>query len=149
MTQPPLPPTTPPQPQTPRKTSWREALAIPLGLVGAILGALVGGFVFRLLESRGLLAPFVVGVFVGIGTRWLARTGNGILAAIAFVIAIIGSITAEWAGIPADRSVPLLEYFLHPLQPQHFNSLGWVLAFAGACAAAFLTYAAPPRLPRA
>lgn len=138
----PPPPTTPPHAPTPPDISWRSALTLPLGLLGAILGALVGCFIYYLLVSKaGLIAPFVVGVFTGIGTRYLARTGNAILAAIAFFVSIPAAVIAHWSTYLHPD--PLAEYLMHPQQA--FNATGWILALVGACAAAFITYAAPPR----
>lgn len=133
-----------PPPPPPSEPSWQEALAIPLGLLGAIGGALIGGWIYYLLRVQaGLILPLVVGVFTGIGARRLAPRGGLSLALITVTVALVGALVAEWTTLAHPGS--LAQYLAQA--PQAFNTKGWILVSIGALLGAIISWAAPPRRP--
>ena len=69
-------------------TDSNLAKQIPLGILGAVLGAVVGFFLFQFLIRRGLYFIVLPGALVGFGCGLAARNRSLVLAFIAFAIAI-------------------------------------------------------------
>lgn len=84
---------------------------IVLGVVGAIIGAAVGGFAFLFAFREGFYLLAFPGAAIGIGCGLLSKTRAVPLAIICGVIAFPLSILLEWRVRPfrADAS---LNYFL-------------------------------------
>ena len=72
------------------------AKEIPLGVFGALLGAVAGFFVFQYLTRRGLYFLVLPGAAVGLGCGFAARSRSFVLALIAVAIAIPVTILCEW-----------------------------------------------------
>ena len=76
-------------------TDSKLAKQIPLGILGAVLGAVVGFFLFQFLIRRGLYFIVLPGALVGFGCGLAARNRSFVLAFIAFAIAIPATIFCE------------------------------------------------------
>ena len=72
------------------------AKQIPLGVLGAMLGAVVGFFLFQFLTQQGLYLIVLPGALVGWGCAYAARSRSFVLAVIAIVVAIPATIVCEW-----------------------------------------------------
>ena len=72
------------------------AKEIPLGVFGALLGAVVSFFLFQFLTRRGLSFLVLPGALVGLGCGFAARSRSFALAIIAVAIAIPTAIACEW-----------------------------------------------------
>lgn len=94
---PPAPPSSPlPEP------TWAEVLRLPTGLLGAVLGAVVGGYLFRLAIAHGLYAVPMIGVATATGALALARRGSWALAMIAGGVALAGGLCAQGLFFPLN-----------------------------------------------
>jgi len=128
MSEPQPQPSPSPQPQEP---TWAEALAVPLGLLGAIVGGLLGGYVVKLAYASNLYAIPLIGLTVGYGTILCARRGRSIiLTVLAILVCLAASLLTEWKFLYRFRD-PSLSYFI-----SHITSLpGFKLLCHGAAAA--------------
>jgi len=72
------------------------AMRIPLGILGALLGGVVGFFLFRFLHGQGLYFMVLPGVMVGLGCGLAARSRSFVFSIIAMAIAIPVAIFCEW-----------------------------------------------------
>ena len=69
---------------------------IPLGILGAVLGAVVGFFLFQFLTQQGLYLIVLPGALVGLGCGFAAGSRSFVFAIIAVVVAIPATIVCEW-----------------------------------------------------
>ena len=72
------------------------AKEIPLGIFGALLGAVVSFFLFQFLTRRGLYFIVLPGALVGLGCGFAARSRLLVLGIIAVAVAIPTAIFCEW-----------------------------------------------------
>ena len=72
------------------------AKGLLLGVFGALLGAVVGFFVFQFLARRGLYFIVLPGALVGLGCGFAARSRLLVLGIIAVAVAIPTAIVCEW-----------------------------------------------------
>ena len=72
------------------------AKQIPLGILGAVLGAVVGFFLFQFLTQQGLYLIVLPGALVGLGCGFAARSRSFVFAIIAVAVAIPATIVCEW-----------------------------------------------------
>ncbi|MGA2797928.1 MAG: hypothetical protein ABSE63_10135 [Thermoguttaceae bacterium] len=87
----------------------------PLGLIGAVVGGIVGYFVFFLLSSQGLYAVVLVSAAPGLGGGLLLRGKSiGLGVACGFIGVLLGLFT-EWRFAPFIAD-PSFTYFIHNLQ---------------------------------
>ncbi len=121
--------------------TWGEALAYPLGCVGAIVGVVVGALVTNLAAKSNIYALIAVGPLAGYGARLLANLGArrtdlflGIMAA---VISLAGGIWTEWWVWPflADNTLPYFVQHLAEVKPIDLLVIG-----VGAAIAFFLAW---------
>ena len=77
-------------------TDSNLAKQIPLGIFGALLGAVVSFFLFQFLIRRGLYFIVLPGALVGFGCGLAARSRSFAFALIAVAIAIPATIFCEW-----------------------------------------------------
>ena len=82
--------------QEPIQSDSNLAKEIPLGIFGALLGAVVGFFVFQALTRRGLYFIVLPGAAVGFGCGLAARSRSFVVALIAVAVAIPATIFYEW-----------------------------------------------------
>lgn len=71
-------------------------LQYPLGIVGGLVGAVVGFFLFEFFLSMGLHFMVLAGAMVGLGCGFAARGRSIGLSFIALAIAIPAAIFYEW-----------------------------------------------------
>lgn len=85
------------------------------GVVGAILGAVAGYFLFVQLSSMGLYAFVLPGALIGIGCGWLAKTRSIVLMVVCFFLAIVTSTIGEWRSLHfvADPSLWFFVQHVH------------------------------------
>jgi hypothetical protein len=128
------------QQDNPSRDSWSDALALPLGLLGAILGAILGGWLTNLIVSQGLYAIPLVGLTTGFGAVTLARRGGVGIAIVAGLVSLVGAIVTEWKIFPfiVDDSLSYFLQHLHQVIPIHL-----ILIAVAAAGAAWIAYAAP------
>lgn len=122
--------------------TWGEALAYPLGCVGAILGAVAGAIVTKIALREGIYALIAVGPLTGYGARLLANFGSKradvILGLMAAAIGAVGAFwTFWWVKIP-DQEDSSLAFLL-----QHLDRVGGftcLIIVVGALIAFFLAW---------
>ena len=117
-------------------------LAYPLGLLGAILGAIVGGFIVKIARESGFYALPLIGLTVGYGSLFAARRGGVAVGLMAGVIALAGQIVTEWYLFPWAKD-PGLGYFLAHLG--QLPTFKWLLYAVGTLAAGWIAWTAPTR----
>src|SRR5262245_42179114 len=88
-----------------------------LGGVGAVAGGAIGLLIFLKLHSRGIIAPFVPGVMVGLGASalsWHRSSWRGLFCGIAAVgLGFLADWKSRLAG-PGDEG--FLSYLSHANQ---------------------------------
>ena len=72
------------------------AVQLPLGILGALLGGVIGFFLFQFLHAQGLYFMVLPGALVGLGCGFAARSRSIVFSIIAMVIAIPVAIFCEW-----------------------------------------------------
>ncbi len=93
----------------------KDQWSLPLGLLGASLGGVLGVFAFDWIAGQGFYAIMLPGLFCGLGCgclSWRESNAKGIGCAI---IALGASLIAEWWAFPFLKDKSLL-YFLGNLQ---------------------------------
>ncbi|MDX1944440.1 MAG: hypothetical protein SFU86_03465 [Pirellulaceae bacterium] len=66
------------------------------GVGGAVLGAVLGYFVFRWLRSQGMLGDMLPGFAIGMLGGYLARGKSQILAVFCAILAVVATLFTEW-----------------------------------------------------
>src|SRR4030095_1535190 len=95
------------------------ALSLALGIVGAIVGGVVGYYLFVWIARQGFYAIMLPGALLGWGARLCARRRSQPLTIICTFLALIAGCFSEWR-FRAFVSDDALGYFiatLHKLQP--------------------------------
>jgi hypothetical protein len=87
------------------------------GIGGAVVGGIVGYFLFRWLISQGFYGIMIPGVLIGLGSAAAARGKNLTLGILCVVAAIGLTIWAEWSVAPfvKDKSLSFFVTHLHQL----------------------------------
>jgi hypothetical protein len=81
------------------------------GLVGAMLGGVIGYFVFRWLLQYGLYGLMIPGAALGFGAGLAARGRLPVLGIVCVVAAIGLGLFAEWSAFPFKKD-PSFSYFV-------------------------------------
>jgi len=121
-----------------------SVLAIPLGALGAVLGAFVGGYLFNYVMLRGIYMPLLVGGIAGFMTIGFARRGGLILGVIAAAVSLVGTMLAPWMAQPLPR--PELGDWVSGEFRQ--STLLVVLLLASPALAFLIVWRTPPRPPK-
>jgi hypothetical protein len=90
-----------------------RALVMLRGLVGAVVGGVVGYFLFQLLRSQNFYALALPGAMIGLGAGLLARGRSQVLAVSCAVAAVILAIVIEWLRAPFVKDGSLLYFVIH------------------------------------
>jgi len=123
-----------PETQTPpQQETWADALAIPLGLFGAMLGAIVGTVVVWLAAKSGFYAIPLVGLGAGLGSILFARRGGVVFLVIAAIVALVAGIITEATLFPfaADNSFAYFIKHFHTIAPFRLLLPGVSVILAG------------------
>ena len=96
-----------------------DPLTVVRGLLGAILGAVLGYFAFRLLIKQGIYAMVLPGALVGIGCGLAMQREFKPLGVVSAVIALVLGVFLEWQFLPfrADKSLSYFLTHLHQVKP--------------------------------
>jgi hypothetical protein len=102
------------------------------GLAGAVVGGVVGYFVFRLLASQGLYGIMIPGALLGLGAGLAARGKSIPLGVVCAVAAIALAIYAEWTMFPfiKDKSLGFFVAHVHELRLSKLVMIGLGALFA-------------------
>lgn len=102
-----------------RTIEGHRSASIPLALLGAGLGGLVGYFAFGWLARQGLYAVALPGALLGAGFGLLFRRRSIPLSVCCGVAALALGIFSEWSYFPfiADQSFGYFLAHLHLLPP--------------------------------
>lgn len=76
-----------------------------LGIVGAVIGGIVGFFIFKWVARQGFYAP-IPGAFVGIGFGLAARRYHPMFGIISAILGLIAGLVAEWMTFRSEASLP-------------------------------------------
>ena len=95
------------------------ALSLALGIVGAIIGGVVGYYLFVWIAHQGFYAIMLPGALLGWGASLCARRRSKPLMIICTVLALIAGFFSEWKFRPfvADDGLGYFIANLHKLQP--------------------------------
>jgi hypothetical protein len=90
-----------------------------LAITGALVGGVVGQFVFELLLGQGFYVLALPGAFVGWGASFSSRRRNVRVGVFSAVCALIVSIYSEWDAQPfvANESFSYFVTHLYQLKP--------------------------------
>lgn len=112
--------------------TWGEALALPLGVVGALMGAALGVWLFGVAARSGYYMPVLVEGASAFGAVALARRGGWGLAAVVALIALAGGLVGEYLWVRGGMRDPDLLVFLTTRREMFwvFHALGVGLAVA-------------------
>jgi hypothetical protein len=93
--------------------------ALALGLLGAVVGGIVGYFLFIWIVRQGFYALMLPGAFLGWGAGLCARIRSVPLAIICTAAGLVLGIVAEWRSRPfiVDDSFTYFIAHLHDLRP--------------------------------
>lgn len=69
---------------------------IALGIVGAIIGAVLGGFLFQLAYGQGFYMLALPGALIGIGCGMMSRRTSVALAIFCALLAAVVTMYLEW-----------------------------------------------------
>ena len=94
-------------------TGLPQALVILRGLAGAVIGGVVGYFVFRWLARSGLYGIIIPGALLGLGAGLAARGQSIVLGVIAGCATLALSIVAEWSLFPFIKDGSLSYFITH------------------------------------
>jgi hypothetical protein len=122
----PFPTPTPPAP----RPDW---LILVRGLAGAVAGAIAGYLLFWALAKNGMYGEMILGVFLGVGAGWAARSKSLALGVLCAALALPLSIVAEWSVAPfiKDKSLTFFLMNVTEVRPVAliFIGLGSAAAF--------------------
>jgi hypothetical protein len=103
----------------------------PLGLIGAVVGGIVGYFVFFLLAHQGFYAMVLVAAAPGLGGGLLLRGKSYAFGIVCGLLGVILGLFTEWRFEPFIFD-PSFAYFI-----THVTSLGsvtlFMIAIGGLC----------------
>lgn len=97
----------------PKRTFASEWPVILRGLGGALVGGVIGYFVFRWMAKQGLYGLVVPGAMIGFGAGLAARGNSTILGVICAVAAVIVAIVSEWIRAPFQRDGSFMFFVTH------------------------------------
>ncbi len=118
----------------------RSLLAIVCGFFGAVVGAIVGYFLFFWLTGIGFYALVVPGAVTGFAAGLAAGRGSALLGIIAGAIALVAGVFTEWQFAPfhANKTFPYFLTHIAELKPITLIMIvvgtllaGWLAARAG------------------
>lgn len=89
------------------------ALLLVRGVAGAVVGGVVGYFVFRWLARQGFYGVMIPGALLGLGAGLAARGRSQALGVICAIGAIGLAIFAEWATFPFVKDGSLSFFVAH------------------------------------
>lgn len=109
-----------------------EALIILRGLGGAIVGGVLGYFLFRWLLTQGMYGIMIPGVGLGLAAGLAARGKSQTLGILCGVAALVLLVVSEWSVFPfaKDDSLSFFLTHLHHKQPITLIMIGLGAAFA-------------------
>lgn len=116
---------------------------IVLGVVGALIGAAVGHFVYLWLLSAGLVAVMLVGVCVGVGAS-LAKSPSRAVPILSGVVGLVASLWTEWKTNVGEQAFG--DYVMTVHQQ---GSVTLLFLALGVVAAVWLPWGATAAAPRA
>jgi len=131
-----------PVPPAGKDPSWWDALAIPLGLLGALAGAFLGGWIMWLGFHSGYLVIPVQGLLIGFGTILASRRGGWIQGLIAGIVCLLATFLTHWrigwpnAGMDADAFRDYLS---------HLSGFLLLLHAVSVIVASWIAWSAPAR----
>ncbi|MCI0357035.1 MAG: hypothetical protein L0211_00935 [Planctomycetaceae bacterium] len=111
-----------------------DPMLLVRGLGGAIVGGLIGYFLFRWLATQALGAHALPGAAIGIGAGWAARGRSQLLGVLCAVAAAILIIIAEWLRAPFVKDKSLLFFVSHLLEMDGATLKLVLMALGTACA---------------
>lgn len=105
------------------------------GLLGAIVGGVVGYFVFTWLAHQGFYALVLPGALLGLGCASLMRVDSSLAGVLCALVAVPLSLFCEWCAFPfvADRSLGYFVTHMHELR-----AMTWIMVVLGAVFAFWL-----------
>jgi hypothetical protein len=110
-----------------------QALVIARGLGGALLGGIVGYFVFRWLAGQNFYGIMIIGALMGLCAGFAARGRSPVLGGLCAVLALIAAVLSEWNVFPfvKDKSLAFFLAHIHHLAPIKliFMALGAAAAY--------------------
>lgn len=103
-----------------------------LGLAGALVGGVLGWFIFNWGLSQGLVAHVVPGALVGVGFGLAARCHSPYFGIICGVLAFGLGLFVEWYNFPfvANDSLGYFLTHIHQLKPFNLIMIGLGVALA-------------------
>ena len=108
-------------PDTSTPPTPNQTLVLLRGLGGAVLGAIAGYVVFRVLLRSNLYGIMIPGALLGLGASLAARGRHSILGIVCGIAAIPLAIWSEWSVMPfiPDKSFTFFLSHVHELPPLH------------------------------
>jgi len=94
-------------------------LNVVLPIIGGIIGATVGYFLFFWITRQGFYAMIAPGALLGLGCGLLARTRSMVRGVICGIVAFLFGVFTEWKWAPfiADDSLTYMATHLQDLPP--------------------------------
>ena len=112
----------------------RFMLVIARGIAGAVVGGIVGYWIFRVLLGFGFYALVVPGALLGLGAGLAARGSSRFLGVLCAVAAFGLTVYAEWGHAPF-RDDPSLLFFVTHLHRLDGGPVKYIMLVLGtACA---------------
>jgi hypothetical protein len=108
-----------------------------LGFVGAVLGGVLGFYIFRWLASQGFYGLMIPGALLGGGCGLLARHESQERGIICGIAAALLALFAEWRVFPwVGEGHETLAYFVSNLR--NLSPVTWLMVVVGAFIAYWL-----------
>jgi hypothetical protein len=114
---------------------------VPIGLVGAVVGGVIGHFAFLWIARQGFYAVALPGVLLGIGCGLFVRRRSIPLAVACGALALALGFFSEWRAFPftADESLGYFLAHLHQLRP-----VTWIMILLGGGAGGYFALGRKP-----
>jgi hypothetical protein len=120
---------------TPTANRWQvQWPVLARGLAGALVGGLIGYFLFRWLRVRGMAGYAIPGGLIGICAGLLARGKSYLLAAVCAIAAFFLTVYLEWSAAPFRQDGSFLYFLTHLHQMDGAAFKLAILALGVACA---------------
>jgi len=116
----------PPQPLNP--------MLLVRGFGGAVVGGLIGYFVFRWLASNAFGAHALPGAALGIGAGWAARGKSTLLGVLCAIAAAMLIVVAEWLRAPFVKDKSFVFFVTHLLEMDRASVKLLLMTLGTACA---------------
>jgi hypothetical protein len=109
-----------------------DAVAHLRGVLGLIVGAVAGYFVFHWLVGQGFYALALPGAMMGLACGYASRIRSPLLAVLCGLTAAVLLVVFEWKELPfiADRSLAYFLAHLHQLKSFTLIMLALGIVFA-------------------